>query len=179
MDAADTPVLEPEPGTTPIWERNPHNGPVPAETNTKALLKTLSELLAEDPNLKNQLFKTEILEDKDWEREWMKNFHPIQCGQRLWICPSWREPPNPEAVNLLLDPRPGLRHRHSPHHFSLPELAGPTGCPGKTLIDYGCGSGILAIAGLCWAPPSRNRHRHIDPQALIATRDNAGAQQSG
>lgn len=172
MDAADTPVLEPEPGTTPIWNETRIMGLFPAETNTKALLKTLSELLAEDPNLKNQLFKTEILEDKDWEREWMKNFHPIQCGQRLWICPSWREPPNPEAVNLLLDPGLAFGTGTHPTTFLCLNWLDQLDVQGKTLIDYGCGSGILAIAGLLLGATSAIGI-DIDPQALIATRDNA------
>lgn len=77
----------------------------------------LSELLAHD-----FAHKIEQLEDKDWEREWMDNFHPMKFGQRLWICPSWREVPEPDAVNVMLDPRTRLWNRHSPNHSSMPRM---------------------------------------------------------
>ncbi len=172
MDAADTPVLEPEPGTTPIWNETRILGLFPAEVDTQSLQKTLEQMCAADPELVSQNFKLEILEDKDWEREWMKNFHPIRCGNRLWICPSWREPPEPEAVNLLLDPGLAFGTGTHPTTFLCLQWLDELDISGQSLIDYGCGSGILAIAGLLLGARSAIGI-DIDPQALIATRDNA------
>ena len=70
-----------------------------AETNTEALLTALRSQIGELPD-----HRIEAVEDKDWEREWMENFKPICFGEKLWIVPSWHEPPQPDAVNILLDP---------------------------------------------------------------------------
>jgi len=65
----------------------------------------LIDLLQSSPLFTAELhYKIEQLEDKDWEREWMDNFHPMQFGHRLWVCPSWRDIPDPNAVNVMLDP---------------------------------------------------------------------------
>ncbi len=92
--------------------------------------------------------KIEQLEDKDWEREWMDNFHPMRFGERLWICPSWRDVPDPDAVNVMLDP--GLAFGTGTHPTTALCLQWLDGLDlaGKTVIDFGCGSGILAIAAL-------------------------------
>ncbi|HAS21637.1 MAG TPA: 50S ribosomal protein L11 methyltransferase, partial [Idiomarina loihiensis] len=107
-----------------------------------------------------------------WEREWMDNFHPIQFGENLWICPSWREIPKPEAVNILLDP--GMAFGTGTHPTTAMCLRWIDANPptGKTVVDFGCGSGILGIAALLF------KAEHvvgidIDQQALIATKDNA------
>jgi ribosomal protein L11 methyltransferase len=116
------------------------------------------------------------LEDKDWEREWMDNFKPMSFGRRLWIVPSWAEPPEAEAVNILLDP--GLAFGTGTHPTTalclqwLDEHSTKEGMNYPEVIDYGCGSGILAVAA------AKLGARHIwavdnDPQALTATRDNA------
>jgi ribosomal protein L11 methyltransferase len=116
------------------------------------------------------------LEDKDWEREWMDNFKPMSFGERLWIVPSWTTPPQPEAINILLDP--GLAFGTGTHPTTalclqwLDEHCQSHECQYDEVIDYGCGSGILAVATALlganhvWAVDN-------DPQALIATRDNA------
>ncbi|MGB1139328.1 MAG: 50S ribosomal protein L11 methyltransferase, partial [Halioglobus sp.] len=116
--------------------------------------------------------RVEILEDKDWEREWMKHYAPMQFGERLWVCPSWLEPPEPNAVNLVLDP--GLAFGTGTHPTTALCLAELDGMDlrGATAVDYGCGSGILAVAAL------KLGARQVlgvdnDPQALDASRDNA------
>lgn len=92
--------------------------------------------------------KIEQLEDKDWEREWMDNFHPMRFGERLWICPSWRDVPDENAVNVMLDP--GLAFGTGTHPTTSLCLQWLDGLDlnGKTVIDFGCGSGITAIAAL-------------------------------
>ncbi|MEW6692942.1 MAG: 50S ribosomal protein L11 methyltransferase, partial [Pseudomonadota bacterium] len=112
------------------------------------------------------------VEDQDWERAWMDQFQPLRFGEKLWIVPSWIEAPDAEAVNILLDP--GLAFGTGTHPTTALCLEWLDGADmaGKTVLDYGCGSGILAIAALklgatdAWGID-------IDPQALTATRDNA------
>ena len=117
-------------------------------------------------------YKVEQLEDKDWEREWMDNFHPMQFGERLWICPSWRDVPDPTAVNVLLDP--GLAFGTGTHATTALclEWLESIDLTGKTVIDFGCGSGILAIAAIKLGA-EKVVGIDIDPQALVASKDNA------
>ncbi|PIE43841.1 MAG: 50S ribosomal protein L11 methyltransferase [Gammaproteobacteria bacterium] len=172
MDAADTPVLEPEPGTTPIWNETKVMALYPAETNTQALLDSLQAAIDALPNLVDLSIKADLLEDKDWQREWMAYFHPIQCGERLWICPSWREPPDRNGINLLLDPGLAFGTGTHPTTFLCLQWLDEIDTRGKTVIDYGCGSGILAIAALLLGADSAIGV-DIDPQALIASQDNS------
>ena len=120
----------------------------------------------------NTAYKIEQIEDKDWEREWMDNFHPMQFGQRLWICPSWREVPDQNAVNVMLDP--GLAFGTGTHPTTALCLEWLDGLDltGKTVIDFGCGSGILAIAALKLGAKNAIGI-DIDPQAILASRNNA------
>jgi ribosomal protein L11 methyltransferase len=116
--------------------------------------------------------RIEPLEDRDWVREWLKDFKPMRFGARLWICPTAYTPPDPEAVNLILDP--GLAFGTGTHPTTALCLEWLDGAQVKGLevTDYGCGSGILAIAA------ARLGARHVwavdnDPQALVATADNS------
>lgn len=167
-DSADQPILEPAIGETPLWDNTRVTGLFPADTDTD--LATVTATAALGASL--PAYRWEILEDRDWEREWMDNFHPIPCGERLWICPSWREPPQPEAVNLLLDPGLAFGTGTHPTTFLCLQWLDRADLSGKTVLDYGCGSGILGIAALLLGA------REVvavdnDPQALIATRENA------
>lgn len=169
QDTYDTPVFEPLPGETRLWGNTDVIGLYEADTETAQLINFLqaSQLFANTLN-----YKIEQLEDKDWEREWMDNFHPMQFGKRLWICPSWREIPDPHAVNVMLDP--GLAFGTGTHPTTSLCLQWLDGLDlvGKTVIDYGCGSGILAIAALKLGAKAAIGI-DIDPQALQASRDNA------
>lgn len=116
--------------------------------------------------------KIEQVEDKDWEREWMDNFHPIQFGERLWICPSWRDIPDPTACNVILDP--GLAFgtgTHATTALCLKWLESMD-LSDKTVLDFGCGSGILAIAALKLGA-KRAIGIDIDPKAITASMENA------
>ncbi|CSB25999.1 50S ribosomal protein L11 methyltransferase [Vibrio cholerae] len=112
------------------------------------------------------------MEDKDWEREWMDNFHPMQFGRRLWICPSWREVPDPQAVNVMLDPGLAFGTGTHPTTALCLEWLDNLDLTGKTVIDFGCGSGILAIAAIKLGA-AKVIGIDIDPQALLASKDNA------
>jgi ribosomal protein L11 methyltransferase len=166
-DNADQPVLEPGVGETPLWNQTRLTGLYPADTDMDAVLQAFPDKVLRGGNQ-----RVEILEDKDWEREWMQHYQPMCFGGRLWVCPSWLEPPEPDAVNLMLDP--GLAFGTGTHPTTalcLAELAGMT-LDGREAVDYGCGSGILAVAALKLGA-ARVLGVDNDPQALVASRDNA------
>ncbi|MAT93504.1 MAG: 50S ribosomal protein L11 methyltransferase [Halioglobus sp.] len=168
QDNADQPVLEPAPGETPLWNHLRLTALFPADHDMDAVLAALP---AQDPGCAAP--RMEILEDKDWEREWMRHYQPMRFGRRLWICPSWLSPPQPGAVNLMLDP--GLAFGTGTHPTTALCLEQLDALPlhDARVVDYGCGSGILALAAL------KLGARQVlavdnDPQALRASADNAG-----
>ncbi|MFC5705714.1 50S ribosomal protein L11 methyltransferase [Aeromonas eucrenophila] len=167
MDAQDVPVYEPLPGETPLWGETEVMGLFDAETDPVPTIAFFQQIFGEDVG-----YKVEQLEDKDWVREWMDHFHPMQFGERLWICPSWRDVPNPDAVNVMLDP--GLAFGTGTHPTTALCLQWLDGLDlaGKTVVDFGCGSGILGIAALKLGA-ARVIGIDIDPQAIQASRDNA------
>lgn len=167
-DNADNPILEPGVGETPLWETIRLTGLFEVTTEQSVVEE---QLCVNFPALSDSI-TWETVEDQPWERAWMEHFEPIQCGQRLWICPSWREPPDSTAINLKLDPGLAFGSGTHPTTFmclkwldSLGELTG------KTVVDYGCGSGILGIAALLLGADKVIAVDN-DPQALIASRDN-------
>ncbi len=166
-DDADQPIYEPDLGTTPLWTATRIVALFDAETNPDDVGNMLSTLITDPPS-----YRVEAVEDKDWEREWMDNFHPIQFGERLWICPSWHTPPAADAVNIMLDP--GLAFGTGTHPTTALCLnwLDQADLKGKYVIDYGCGSGILAIAAALLGA-ERVIGVDTDPQALEATRANA------
>ncbi|WP_277372939.1 50S ribosomal protein L11 methyltransferase [Pseudomonas sp. AA-38] len=168
MDAEDQPIFEPDLGTTPLWSNTHLLALFEADTDEAALIAHL-QLLCGGTLPEHQL---ERIEDQDWERSWMDNFQPMRFGQRLWIVPSWHAAPEPDAVNLLLDP--GLAFGTGTHPTTALCLEWLDGQPleGCNVLDFGCGSGILAIAALLLGAPQAVG-TDIDPQALEASRDNA------
>ncbi|MBD1575813.1 MULTISPECIES: 50S ribosomal protein L11 methyltransferase [Vibrio] len=169
LDAKDTPIFEPLPGETRLWGETDILALYDAEIDTQLVLSQIkaSNMLAAD-----FAHKVEQIEDKDWEREWMDNFHPMQFGERLWICPSWRDVPDPTAVNVMLDP--GLAFGTGTHPTTAVCLEWLDGLDlkGKTVIDFGCGSGILAIAAIKLGA-AKVIGIDIDPQAIVASIENA------
>jgi ribosomal protein L11 methyltransferase len=167
QDNADQPLYDQELGATPLWQETCVTGLFPANTDTQALWQALPESTQTQAR-----YRADILEDKDWEREWMQHYQPLQFTEKLWICPSWLEPPDPGAINIRLDP--GLAFGTGTHPTTAMCVRAIANLePGhKRVIDYGCGSGVLAIAALLlgaeWA-------LGVDtaPQALVATRNNA------
>ena len=168
QDNADQPILEPALGETPLWDDTLLTGLFDAGIDTNLCTKIASDALGQVlPQ-----HRWEQLEDKDWEREWMNNYHPIQCSDNLWICPSWKTPPNPAATNLLLDPGLAFGTGTHPTTFQCLQWLAEQPLKDCSVIDYGCGSGILAIAALLLGAKDAVGV-DIDPQALIATQDNA------
>lgn len=172
QDSKDQPIFEPELGTTPLWEHTVITGLFAADHDLKATNAFLA--LAHDqlfPGSPMPTIREEILEDKDWEREWMDNYHPMQFGQRLWVCPSWREAPDPDAVNLMLDPGLAFGTGTHPTTALCLEWLDAQQLTDCEVVDYGCGSGILGIAALLLGA-SHVTAVDIDLQALQATKDN-------
>lgn len=166
-DAGDQPLYASDPLRPPIWRHTQLSALFPAEADPDAVRAVLAATLGKLPA--HQLAP---LADRDWEREWLKNFKPMRFGQRLWVVPSAYAPPAPAAVNIRLDP--GLAFgtgTHTSTALCLEWLDAAT-LAGKTVVDFGCGSGILAIAAArlgatrVWAVDN-------DGQALAATRKNA------
>ena len=167
-DNADEPLLEPGPGETPLWQNVKVTALFTGSINLSPIKKALpSSLLA--GNSRNDI---STLEDRDWERVWMEDFTPIQMGSRLWICPSWTPPPEEAIVPVLLDP--GLAFGTGTHATTamclnaLDRLIAGN----ERIVDFGCGSGILAIAALKLGAGCALGVDN-DPQAVFASRDNA------
>ena len=167
-DNADQPILEPGLGETPLWDNVKITGLFDAEIDTTKTIATAERKFG------NKLpeHKWEQLEDKDWEREWMENYHAIRCGDRLWICPSWQQPPEPNKVNLMLDPGLAFGTGTHPTTFMCMQWIDQQDFTGLDIVDYGCGSGILGIATLLLGA-KKVIGVDIDPQALLATTENA------
>lgn len=169
QDSADEPIYEPLPGDDLLWSKTTVTGLFDATSNINAVLKQIQQALKlhEPPSC-----QIKDLDDQDWERAWITDFKPMRFGEKVWICPTWCEPPEPTAVNITLDP--GLAFGTGTHPTTALCLKWLDGASLKdwTAIDYGCGSGILAIAAAklgaqhVWATD-------LDPQALYATQTNA------
>ncbi|EHA1126752.1 50S ribosomal protein L11 methyltransferase [Vibrio navarrensis] len=169
LDAHDTPVFEPLPGETRLWGDTDVLALYDAEADTQLIM---SQIKASKMLVDGFAYKVEQLEDKDWEREWMDNFHPMKFGERLWICPSWRDIPDPSAVNVMLDPGLAFGTGTHPTTALCLQWLESLDLSGKTVIDFGCGSGILAIAAIKLGA-EKVIGIDIDPQALLASKDNA------
>ena len=166
-DEADQPLLEPRPGETPLWDAVRLTALFAgAEDLTPLLGEIPSELCTQAPTV------AVPVADREWTRVWEDQFHPLQMGGRLWICPSWTPPPNPNAINILLDP--GLAFGTGTHPTTAMCLRALDGDlpPGQRVVDYGCGSGILGIAAARLGATAVLGVDN-DPQAIRASRDNA------
>ena len=185
-DAADQPLYEPPLGETPLWHDTEVIGLFDASTDMDAVLLTITNTLGHCPR-----YTLNPLEDKDWVREWMTHFKPTAFGKKLWIVPSHHAEQHviehPDAINILLDP--GLAFGTGTHpttamcleyldqafldHSNLNQAdSDKNSLQNRTVIDYGCGSGILAIAA---AKLGAKEILAIDndPQALLSTEENA------
>ena len=167
-DAADHPVLEPAPGETPLWPEIELRALYPADADPRIVAATLMAVLA----LPAAAIRIEAVEDRVWEREWLKDFRPMRFGRRLWVCPGGQPPGEPDAIVLELDP--GLAFGTGTHATTAMCLEWLDGFPlsGLRVLDFGCGSGILALAALKLGAAFACAV-DIDAQALIATRYNA------
>ena len=170
-DAADQPLYEPPIGETPLWSDTEVIGLFEANTDMDEVLLLITNAMGACPN-----YTLNPLEDKDWGREWMSHFKPTQFGKRLWIVPSHHAnthiSQHPQAINILLDPGLAFGTGTHPTTAMCLEYLEQAPLEQQSVIDYGCGSGILAIAAAKLGA-SNIIAIDNDPQALTATEDNA------
>ncbi|RIZ71187.1 MAG: 50S ribosomal protein L11 methyltransferase [Methylococcales bacterium] len=169
MDAEDEPVYEPAIGETKIW------------SNTQVI--ALYELDADPELIKSQVYKQfnhddlhdwvyEAIADQEWERAWMEYYKPMKFADRLWVCPTDQEQVESGTVCLTLDPGLAFGTGTHPTTALCLEWLASHELSAKTVIDYGCGSGILAVASVLLG--AKVAHAvDIDPQAITATESNA------
>ncbi|HED52036.1 MAG TPA: 50S ribosomal protein L11 methyltransferase, partial [Gammaproteobacteria bacterium] len=167
---ADQPLFEPAPGTTPLWSATRLTAMFEAQTNAKIIRAQLQQDFG---SAAAKRLTTHRLEDQDWERVWLDQFQPMQFGEHLWVCPAGMTPPHGETP-VIVNLDPGLAFgtgTHATTALCLEWLDANPPCD-QVVLDYGSGSGILAVAALklgaaeLWAVD-------IDEQALCSTRDNA------
>jgi len=172
-DAGDEPIYEPLPGDNPVWQESivaaTFDGANDQEILYQQLTSELPDHLAHGVRLKT-------LQDQDWNQAYKQHFHPLQCAPDLWIVPSWSEPPDPAATIIQLDP--GLAFGTGSHPTTALCLAwlGTSDIDGRRVIDFGCGSGILAIAAIKLGA-QQVIAVDIDTQALTACESNMAVNQ--
>ncbi len=166
QDAGQQAIFELLPGSEPKWDKTKLSALFTKDANLSAITETLEKQF---PNLD---YMSEQLPDQQWERVWLKNFKPMQFGNNTWICPTGFEIPQPDAITILLDP--GLAFGTGTHPTTALCLTwiDQNDLQDKVIVDYGCGSGILAIAALKHGAKKVIAVDH-DKQALIATAENA------
>jgi ribosomal protein L11 methyltransferase len=170
-DQRDDAILEPKPGEIRLWPATRLQAIFPAELASTESLVQLAIVIG----CRLDELTVANVPEKVWEREWLKDFMPMRFGEALWICPSHAEVTAADAVVLKLDP--GLAFGTGTHPTTRLCLEFIDSAPrrGGLVVDYGCGSGVLALAALACDPAARALVHDIDPQALLATRDNAEA----
>jgi ribosomal protein L11 methyltransferase len=183
VDSRDDPILEPLPGEFRLWPATrmqalfvskeadvPGIGALGAGSRGEP--ERLTQLLSEALGIPMALIRARVVADRAWEREWLKDFHAMRFGERLWICPHHEQVTDPGAVVVKMDP--GLAFGTGTHPTTALCLEWLDRRPmvGARVIDYGSGSGILAVASAKLGAAEAHCF-DIDPQALIATRDNA------
>jgi len=170
QDEGDQPLFEPGPGETPIWRDTRVIGLFEEDVD---LDRVRSALAAGFPEQALSGWRVEEIQDQAWERAWLEHFKPMRFGRRLWIIPTGFEPPGQEdAVCVSLDPGLAFGTGTHPTTALCLQWLDAQDLKAKTLVDYGCGSGVLAVAGLLLGAGSAIA-TDIDPQALTATADNA------
>jgi len=169
MDAEDRPVYEPAPGETRIWDNTRiialFETDIEPELVKKLLISAFSEPVI-------STWHQEFLEDQAWERAWMEFFQPMKFADRLWVCPTGQKISEPDTVCITLDPGLAFGTGTHPTTKLCLEWLAENNIKGKTVVDFGCGSGILAIAAALLGA-EKVYAVDIDPQALIATFENA------
>lgn len=167
--AAERAVFAEPGGDAPLWPRCRVSALFPESLDTG---RALESALADSGVQALAAASLERLEDADWVRETQRQFEPLRVGRRLWIVPTWHEAPEPGALNIVLDPGAAFgTGGHPTTRLCLAWLEERVG-PGDTVLDYGCGSGILAIAALKLGAASATGV-DIDPLALEAARYNS------
>ncbi len=168
-DSNDEPIYEPMPGDTPVWPNTTITG---LFEQTRTIEELYDELVKKLPAHQLSSIRKHTLEDQVWERTFLDQFKPMKFGDNLWICPSWLEPPVATACNIILDPGIAFGTGTHPTTALCLEFLDQHPPKNKSVLDFGCGSGILAIAAFKLGA-TKVSSIDIDPQALTATASNA------
>lgn len=168
LDPGGEPALEPGVGEAPLWPWVRLVALLEGQAAVERLRERIAAHLGHEPDG----WSVETVQDQAWERAWLDDCAPLRFSDRLWVIPAGLQAPDPDAVNLRLDP--GLAFGSGTHPSTALCLEWLAGVPlrGRTVVDYGCGSGILAVAALCLGARSAYGV-DTDVQALLASRDNA------
>ncbi|MHA5057290.1 50S ribosomal protein L11 methyltransferase [Acinetobacter schindleri] len=169
-DAENQDLLEPLPGETPLWNKVIVTGIYAQEEGEEIDVDALETFIR--AQMPEAPIRHEFREDQAWERTWMDAYEPIQISDKFWIVPEWMEPPEANAVNIKLDPGLAFGTGNHASTFLCLQWLGKTDLKDKIVIDYGCGSGILAVAALLLGA-KKAYATDIDPQAVLATQQNA------
>lgn len=169
QDAQDQPILEPGVNETPLWDEVVLVGLFTEEIDIAPIVSLCNQHFS---SMMTETIRSRTFADQDWVRAWMDDFKPMQFGDRLWICPSWQSPPDAHAVNIMLDPGLAFGTGTHPTTSMCLKWLDRHITSDETLIDFGCGSGILAIAA------RKLGAQHVigidnDPQAIMASQSNA------
>lgn len=173
LDAADDPVLEPAPGETKLWPRTRTVGTFDEGHDFAPVIAALRATL---PDGDAAIVTTAALEEQDWVRIWLRDWQPLRFGARLWVSPRAKlgEIRDRDAVIVALDPGLAFGTGTHPSTALCLEWLAHAELAGRTVLDYGCGSGLLAVAALKLGA-ARATAVDIDPQALLAARENAAS----
>jgi len=173
-DALDEPVLEPAPGEIRLWRSTRVQALFSGDEDRSALSAILLCCLPLQP----QAMDFALLADRVWEREWLRDFHAQRFGQRLWVCPQHEQVDAAGAIVVRLDPGLAFGTGTHPSTALCLQWLDAHLTPGSRVIDYGCGSGILALSAARLGA-SHVAAFDIDPQAQLATTQNASANDIG
>lgn len=168
-NASDEPLFEPLPGETPLWTHTFTTGLFEANADLSRIRDFLTQSLPSDDDLH---FVEREVGNEDWIRAWQKNATALHFGKRLWICPSGQKVQEPGAVLVHLDPGLAFGSGSHPSTALCLDWLARADLNGSRILDYGCGSGILAVAGLKLGARYALA-TDIDAQALLATAQNA------
>ena len=169
-DAENQDLLEPLPGETPLWNKVIVTGIYAQEEDEEIDVNALTTFIT--AQMPDTPLRYDFLEDQEWERTWMDAYEPIQIAEKYWIVPEWMEAPEPDAVNIKLDPGLAFGTGNHASTFLCLQWLGKINLKDKIVIDYGCGSGILGVAALLLGA-KKVYATDIDPQAVLATKQNA------
>jgi ribosomal protein L11 methyltransferase len=161
-------ILEPAPGTAPLWSQVVITALLPAETPEPAVRAALGAL----PEVADAELRFDMLAERNWVREFREQLAPRCYGSRLWICPAGSQAPAADATVVVLEPGLAFGSGSHPTTALCLQWLAARDLAGLRVLDYGCGSGILAISALALGAAAATAV-DIDPQALIATADNA------
>jgi ribosomal protein L11 methyltransferase len=170
VDAHDDPVLEPLPGEFRLWPTTRLRALFPGDSDPQDVVRALTGTL----EIQAGAVQTERIADRVWEREWLRDFHAMRFGRRLWICPHHEQVAEMGAVVVRMDPGLAFGTGTHPTTALCLEWLDRHIVDGQRVIDFGSGSGVLGIAAVKLGAAAAHCF-DIDPQALTATRENAKA----